>query len=220
MLRLSIVEFSYLMKKYLYVRASIYVVIAILAIIFSNFFLQNIRFTITSVMIMYGVDDLILHFFLDKNKKAKLLLLWSVIDILLGVLVMSLVSDITTIYIIWATWCLLRSIVEAIEFIFERRKDISILRALGANRKTVFLTILLETLIIAVIGAILGFIIAHIAIGIAGNYAAVNYGINISGFSVQKSEVFVLIGAVLLSVLAGIIPAVMVYRTDATKYLK
>ncbi|MBQ9267111.1 MAG: ABC transporter permease [Clostridia bacterium] len=102
----------------------------------------------------------------------------------------------------------------------ERRKDISILRALGANRKTVFLTILLETLIIALIGAILGFVIAHLAIGIAGNYTAVNYGINISGFSVQTSEIFVLIGAVLLSVLAGIIPAVMVYRTDATKYLK
>lgn len=102
----------------------------------------------------------------------------------------------------------------------ERRKDISILRALGANRKTVFITILLETLIIAMIGAILGFVIAHIAIGIAGNFTAVNYGINIDGFSVQLSEMFVLVGAVLLSVLAGIIPAVMVYRTDATKYLK
>ena len=102
----------------------------------------------------------------------------------------------------------------------ERRKDISILRALGANRKTVFLTILLETLIIAMIGAALGFIIAHIAIGIAGNYTSINYGINISGFSIQRSEIFVLIGAVLLSVLAGVIPAIMVYKTDATKYLK
>ena len=102
----------------------------------------------------------------------------------------------------------------------ERRKDISILRALGANRKTVFLTILLETLIIAIIGSLLGFVIAHIAIGIAGNYTAVNFGINISGLSVQTSEIFVLIGAVILSVIAGIIPAIMVYKTDATKYLK
>lgn len=102
----------------------------------------------------------------------------------------------------------------------ERRKDISILRALGANRKTVFKTILLETLIIAIIGAVLGFIVAHIAIGILGNYTAVNYGINISGFSVQIVEVFVLLGAVVLSIVAGMIPAVMVYKTDATKYLK
>lgn len=102
----------------------------------------------------------------------------------------------------------------------ERRKDISILRALGANRKTVFKTILLETLIIAIIGAVLGFIVAHIAIGILGNYTAVNYGINISGFSVQIAEVFVLLGAVVLSIVAGMIPAVMVYKTDATKYLK
>lgn len=102
----------------------------------------------------------------------------------------------------------------------ERRKDISILRALGANRKTVFKTILLETLIIAIIGAVLGFVVAHIAIGILGNYTAVNYGINISGFSVQIAEVFVLLGAVVLSIVAGMIPAVMVYKTDATKYLK
>lgn len=102
----------------------------------------------------------------------------------------------------------------------ERRKDISILRALGANRKTVFKTILLETLIIAIIGATLGFVVAHIAIGILGNYTAVNYGINISGFSVQIAEAFVLLGAVVLSIVAGMIPAVMVYKTDATKYLK
>ncbi len=102
----------------------------------------------------------------------------------------------------------------------ERRKDISILRALGANRKTVFMTILLETLTIAIIGALLGFLLAHIAIGILGNITAVNYGINISGFAVQVSEIYVLIGAVILSVLAGTIPAVMVYKTDATRYLK
>lgn len=102
----------------------------------------------------------------------------------------------------------------------ERRKDISILRALGANRKIVFLTILLETLVIAIIGAILGFIFSHIAIGIVGNYTAETYGLNISGFVVQPAEYLVLLGAVILSVLAGIIPAIMVYKTDATRYLK
>lgn len=102
----------------------------------------------------------------------------------------------------------------------ERRKDISILRALGANRKIVFLTILIETLVIAIIGALLGFVLSHIAIGIVGNYTAESFGLNISGFVVQPAEYLVLMGAIVLSVLAGIIPAVMVYKTDATKYLK
>lgn len=102
----------------------------------------------------------------------------------------------------------------------ERRKDISILRALGANRKIVFLTILVETLVIAIIGAILGFIFSHIAIGIVGNYTAETYGLNISGFVVQPAEYLVLLGAVILSALAGVIPAIMVYKTDATRYLK
>ena len=70
------------------------------------------------------------------------------------------------------------------------------------------------------IGAILGFLISHIAIGIVGNYTAEVYGLNISGLVVQPTEIFVLIGAVLLSVVAGIIPAIMVYKTDATRYLK
>ncbi len=102
----------------------------------------------------------------------------------------------------------------------ERRKDISILRALGANRKIVFLTILVETLVIAIIGAVLGFIFSHIAIGIVGNYTAETYGLNISGFVVQPAEYLVLLGAVILSALAGVIPAIMVYKTDATRYLK
>lgn len=102
----------------------------------------------------------------------------------------------------------------------ERRKDISILRALGANRKIVFLTILIETLVIAIIGAVLGFIFSHIAIGIVGNYTAETYGLNISGFVVQPTEYLVLLGAVILSALAGVIPAIMVYKTDATRYLK
>ncbi len=102
----------------------------------------------------------------------------------------------------------------------ERRKDISILRALGANRKTVFKIILLETLIIAVIGAVLGFLVSHLAIGILGEFTSINYGLNISGFNVQLSELWVLIGAVLLSILSGIIPGIMVYKTDATRYLK
>lgn len=102
----------------------------------------------------------------------------------------------------------------------ERRKDISILRALGANRKTVFMTILLETLIIALIGTVLGFFFAHLGIGILGNYAVTEFGIDISGWFISQSEFFVLIGAVILSMIAGVIPGIMVYKTDATRYLK
>ena len=102
----------------------------------------------------------------------------------------------------------------------ERRKDISILRALGASRKIVFLTIIIEIVIMALIGTFLGFLLAHIMIGAIGNYVVTNYGLNISGLVIQASEIWTIIITVLLSLLAGIIPAMMVYKTDATRYLK
>ncbi len=102
----------------------------------------------------------------------------------------------------------------------ERRKDISILRALGANRKTVFKIIMLEIAIIAIIGVVLGFICAHIFIGVIGNYAVTNYGLNISAWQIQSEEAVTMMITMILSLIAGIIPAVMVYKTDVTKYLK
>ena len=70
----------------------------------------------------------------------------------------------------------------------EQRKDTSILRALGANRKTIFIINICQMLILAVIGVILGFILSHIVIAIIGNYIVTNYGIYMSGLVFQKEE--------------------------------
>ena len=78
----------------------------------------------------------------------------------------------------------------------------------------------LEMLIIAIIGIALGFVLAHILIAIGGKFVVTNYGLNISGLIVLKEEFVIMIITILLSLLAGIIPAIMVYKTDATKYLK
>ncbi|MBQ9279687.1 MAG: ABC transporter permease [Clostridia bacterium] len=102
----------------------------------------------------------------------------------------------------------------------EKMKDISILRALGANRKTVFQIILLEAIIIAVTGAVLGFVVAHIAIGILGNYTAATYGLDANMFYVASGEWIAVLVTIILSLIAGMIPGMMVYRADATKYIK
>ena len=102
----------------------------------------------------------------------------------------------------------------------ERRKDISILRALGAKRSFVFLTIIAEILIMALIGVFLGFMLAHITIGLLGGYMVANYGLNINGWLIQEGELGIMLITVVLSLVAGVIPAMMVYKTDATKYLK
>lgn len=102
----------------------------------------------------------------------------------------------------------------------EKMKDLSILRALGANRKTVFSIVLLEALIIAIIGAVLGFLVAHIGVGILGNITATNYGIDISAFNIADGEILALVLTIGMSVLAGTIPGIMVYKADATKFIR
>lgn len=102
----------------------------------------------------------------------------------------------------------------------EKMKDISILRALGASRKMVFQIILLEALIIAITGAVLGFVIAHIAIGIVGNYTSSTYGLDASAFYFAPGEGIAVLATMFLSLIAGIIPGMMAYKADATKYIK
>lgn len=102
----------------------------------------------------------------------------------------------------------------------EQRKDTSILRALGASRGTIFKINICQMLILALIGVVLGFILSHIIIGIIGGYIATNYGLFMSGLVFQKEEIIAILVTILLSLIAGIIPALMVYKTDATKYLK
>lgn len=102
----------------------------------------------------------------------------------------------------------------------EKMKDISILRALGASRRTVFQIILLEALIIAITGAVLGFVIAHIAIGILGNYTASTYGLDASAFYFAPGEGIAVLATMFLSLIAGVIPGMMAYKADATKYIR
>lgn len=102
----------------------------------------------------------------------------------------------------------------------EKMKDISILRALGANRKTVFSIILLEAMVIAIVGAVIGFIIAHLGIMLLGNFTAAKFGLDISGFMLAKGELVAILITIILSLLAGMVPGMMVYKADATKYIK
>lgn len=101
----------------------------------------------------------------------------------------------------------------------ERRKDIAVLRALGANRGTVFNIILLETFAIAIIGSLSGFILAHLAIHLTGGVVASKLGLYISGASMSLAEPIIIVTAIVLSTLAGVIPGLLVYRTDVTKHL-
>ena len=102
----------------------------------------------------------------------------------------------------------------------ERKRDIAVMRALGASRDHITLIILVESILIAVIGGIVGWIIGH-AIGPIGNaWTEPATGVRIQFFSVNSEmELWIVPGLIVLGALAGIIPAMSAYQTSVAKSL-
>lgn len=96
----------------------------------------------------------------------------------------------------------------------DRRRDIAVMRALGARRGSVTWVILFESLIIAIIGGAAGWLLAHAAIFAAGAFIEQQTGVQVGLFSVTQYEWLILPFVILLSLLAGIVPAMAAYRTD------
>ena len=101
----------------------------------------------------------------------------------------------------------------------ERRREIAILRALGARRGTIFSIVVLEAVAICALGAGVGVISGHLIV--AGANAALR---QVSGFAVspwtwEPAEAWVIIGCVLLGAVAGVGPAWRAYRTEIAENL-
>ncbi len=101
----------------------------------------------------------------------------------------------------------------------ERRREIAILRALGARRTTIFSIVLLEAVIICLFGAAAGLVGGHIVVGLTNGALYKASGFVIPAFHIQPLEWYILGVAVILGALAGLGPAFGAYRTDVAKNL-
>ena len=96
----------------------------------------------------------------------------------------------------------------------DRRRDIAVMRALGARRDTVTMIILFESLLIAIIGGLLGWLLAHFAILMASPYIESRTGVRPGMFSMSYYEFYILPLVLILALIAGLLPAMSAYRTD------
>lgn len=102
----------------------------------------------------------------------------------------------------------------------ERRRDIAVMRALGARQDTVMWVILAESGLIAVLGGILGWVFAHGLIAVCSGMIERHTGINVGFFSFTKEELWIIPIVLILAGLAGSLPAIVAYRTDVGRHLQ
>jgi putative ABC transport system permease protein len=103
----------------------------------------------------------------------------------------------------------------------ERVRDIAVMRALGAGRFTVMMVVLLESSLLACLGGLCGFFLAHGLIGwvISPWIMEPQTGVSIRFTQFVEYELLLIPGLIVLSALAGFLPALAAYRTDVGKAL-
>lgn len=101
----------------------------------------------------------------------------------------------------------------------ERRREIAILRALGARRGTVFGAVVLEASGIALLGALAGFVVYFIIMSVATWYVRSETGIVLDPFEPQSVMLWAPMAMLGLGALAGVVPAAKAYGTDVAANL-
>jgi ABC-type lipoprotein release transport system permease subunit len=101
----------------------------------------------------------------------------------------------------------------------ERRREIAIMRSLGARRTTVLTIVLLESLLLSLGGGLLGVAGGHGLMGLISPWIDSVSGVAIGSLQFEPKELMIVPGLVFLAVVVGFLPAVDAYRTDVAKAL-
>lgn len=101
----------------------------------------------------------------------------------------------------------------------ERRRQIAILRALGARRATVAALVVLEAVAIATLGCLAGFGVYQTILVTAARLLRAQTGVVIDPLALHPVMLWAPLGLIGLSALSGLIPAVKAYRTDVAENL-
>jgi putative ABC transport system permease protein len=102
----------------------------------------------------------------------------------------------------------------------ERRRQVAVLRVLGASRGRVFGLVVTESMLIGLVGGAAGILLALVGGFAASAYLKASLGLVIEPALDPRGTVIVLGGTVALSALAGILPAWRAYQTPVADSLR
>jgi putative ABC transport system permease protein len=94
----------------------------------------------------------------------------------------------------------------------ERKRDLALLRCLGATRRTVFGLVLSEAAFISALGTVLGMALGHGIVAVGSQLIRVETGLRFSAGYISQADCYMLPAALALGLLAGLLPAVQAYR--------
>ena len=100
-----------------------------------------------------------------------------------------------------------------------RKREIAILRALGATRRRILTMICLEATFVGLVGGLLGFIVGHLLSAAGSVYLSRLLGEGINWLAFDPWEWLYLLIVVILCAMAGLVPAMKAYRTPVATNL-
>lgn len=100
-----------------------------------------------------------------------------------------------------------------------RRREIAIMRALGAQRGTVFSIILAESIILCLGGGLLGLLLGHGLVYAAAPFVELWTGFIVNPFAFENTELILFPVLFVMSVLVGFLPGMTAYQTDVADSL-
>ncbi|MDA0588324.1 MAG: ABC transporter permease [Planctomycetota bacterium] len=101
----------------------------------------------------------------------------------------------------------------------DRRKEIAIMRALGAHRGTVFSIILGESLLLCLGGGVLGLLFGHGLVFVAAPFIESEAGLILNPWLFEPAELILFPVLMVMATLVGFLPGMTAYRTDVAESL-
>lgn len=103
--------------------------------------------------------------------------------------------------------------------IIQRKRDLAVMRALGASAYEILGSVLIEAFWVTLLGIGAGYVLGSVASWGAGVMLARKYGLTISVVGVNRQELAAFCAIALVGILAGIVPAWQAYKTDVARDL-
>ena len=99
----------------------------------------------------------------------------------------------------------------------DRKYELALMRVMGATPNKLFFLIVIEGLLLAILGYVIGMILSHGGMQIFASVMESSYRYDFSGMTFLSEEAYLLFGALLVGLIAAIIPAFQAAKTDISE---